>query len=369
MRKVSLKNTKPGMILARGIYNPDGRTLLGAGITLTDPFIARLKELQIPAVFIKDKIIGDLTVPEIINIEVRNAAIKKVRDSFHRVQLSSERRLDTDQIKTAVADLIDEVLRNRNVMFHIADIRTFDDYTFGHSVNVSILSVLTGIALGYNQLQLYELALGAILHDVGKMLVPVEILNKPGELTPEEYEEIVRHCKYGFEILRQHQDEVSLLAAHVAYQHQERYDGSGYPRHLKGTEIHEYARIVAVADIYDALVADRVYRKGYLPYQAYEIILIDSAQTLDPHIAQVFLQNIAIYPVGSVVRLNTGEYGVVVDVNKFHQSRPVIRVMFTPEGKHLDVYQEVDLTRHLTIFIDWILTEEEVNQLVISSDS
>ncbi|MZP30382.1 HD domain-containing protein [Heliobacterium undosum] len=362
MRKVSIDSVEPGMILARSIYSADGRTLLGAGITLSTPFIRRLKELGVPAVLIKDQVIGDLTVPDVLSEQVRLAAVQTIRHSFARVQLHADKGLEPVAVKTATSAIIDEVLRNRHVMYHVADIRTFDDYTFGHSVNVCVLSVLTGIAMGYNELELYDLACGAILHDIGKMLIPHEVLNKPGRLTPEEFTEIRRHCEYGFEIIR-HQSEFSLAAAHVAFQHQERFDGSGYPRQLKGEEIHEYARIVAIADMYDALVADRVYRKGYLPYQAHEIILAASCRELDPRISQIFLQNIAIYPIGSTVQLNTGDIGVVVDVNKAFQSRPVIRLLYDADGLPLKRPYEMDLTRHLTVFIDKVLFEEHVREL------
>ncbi|MBC9784607.1 HD-GYP domain-containing protein [Heliobacterium chlorum] len=367
MRKVSIDLVEPGMILARNIYSAEGRTLLGAGITLSTPFITRLKELGVPALFIKDQTTGDLPVPDVISEQVRLSAVKTVRDSFTRVQLYHENGLDPTEVKEAASAIIDEVLRNRHVMVHMADIRTFDDYTFGHSVNVCVLSVLTGIAMGYNEFQLFDLACGAMLHDIGKMLVPLEVLNKPGRLTPEEFTEIRRHCEFGFEIIRQYKEQFSLFAAHVAYQHQERFDGSGYPRQLKGTEIHEYARIVAIADMYDALVADRIYRKGYLPYQAHEIILAASARELDPTISQIFLQNIAIYPIGSTVQLNTGDIGVVVDVNKIHQSRPVVRLIYDHSGKLLSRPYELDLTRHLTVFVEKVLFEDQVSQLISSS--
>ena len=155
-----------------------------------------------------------------------------------------------------VDQIIDELLADLSVLVNLTDIRTFDDYTFASLSNVSVLAIMTGITMGYNDLQLKELGVGAILHDLGKIRIDKSILSKTGELSKEEYEEVKRHPVYGFEILRQYQD-VSLLSANVAFQHHERWDGSGYPRGLSGENILEYARIVAACDVYDALLADR----------------------------------------------------------------------------------------------------------------
>ncbi|KAB2953359.1 HD-GYP domain-containing protein [Heliorestis acidaminivorans] len=364
MRKISIEQLTPGMILARSLYSSDGKTLLGAGITVSAPFIKRLQKIGIPAVFIKDQLIDDLPLPQVISEEVRNATIKTVRDIFQRVQLAGENKINAKEVKKAVSRLLDEVISNRHILIHMSDIRSHDDYTFGHSVNVAVLSIMTGLAMGYNELQLRDLACGALLHDLGKMLVPLEILNKPGALTDDEFREIQKHSNYGFELIRNQREEFSSLSAHVAFQHHERFDGSGYPRGLKGEGIHEYARIVAIADMYDALVADRVYRKAFLPYQAHEMILAATTHHLDPTIAQSFLQNIAIYPIGSVVQLSSLEIGIVVDVNKLFQTRPVVRLIASTEGQPLTDCVEIDLTRHPTLFINKILTENETNQLL-----
>ncbi|QGG48425.1 HD-GYP domain-containing protein [Heliorestis convoluta] len=364
MRKISMEQLTPGMILARTLYSSDGKILLGAGITVSASFIERLKKLGIPAVFIKDQLTDDLPIPQVIRESVRNATIKTVRDTFFRVQLLGEKGIDGREIKKAVSHLIDEIIANRHILIHMSDIRAYDDYTFGHSVNVAVLATLTGLALGYNELKLRDLACGALLHDIGKMFVPIEILNKPGSLTDDEYKEIQKHSYYGFDVIRKKREDFSSLSAHVAFQHHERFDGTGYPRGLHGNDIHEFARIVAVADMFDALVADRVYRKGFLPYQAHEILMAATSQHLDPSITQVFLQNIAIYPIGSVVQLNTGAVGIVVDVNKLFQTRPVVRLIFSDEGKQLVEATEIDLTRHPTMFIHKLLTENETNLLL-----
>ena len=208
-----------------------------------------------------------------------------------------------------------------------------------------------------NRLRLRELAVGALMHDLGKIIIPAEVLNKPGPLTAAEFEQVKQHSYQGFEILRQ-QGEIGLLSAHVALQHHERIDGTGYPRGLAGTDIHEYGRIVAVADVYDALVSDRAYRPRYLPHQAAEILVEESHTTLDDQVVRCFLRKVAFYPVGTVVRLSTGVIGVVVDVNQPMTVRPVVRILYDAEGNSLSELYEVDLTKDSHISIIEVVSDE-----------
>ncbi|MBC7076240.1 MAG: HD-GYP domain-containing protein, partial [Syntrophomonadaceae bacterium] len=245
------------------------------------------------------------------------------------------------------------LLSNRDILIHMSDIRTFDDYTFAHSVNVCILSLITGITLGYDDLKLRDLGIGALLHDIGKTKIDKEILNKPDDLTKEEFNEIKKHTVYGFKILRQY-DDIPLLSAHIAYQHHERWDGQGYPRGLSDKNIHEYARIVAVADVYDALLADRPYRPSYTVNQAITILKRMSGIYLDANCVDSLIANIAIYPIGSVIELNTGEIGVVVDVNKKAPSKPVVKIILDKNNRKLPQPYEVDLSKFSTVVITGI---------------
>jgi len=348
MRRISIDQAKPGMVNARHIYSAEGRTLLAAGIVLNEYYINRLKELGIYSIYIRDESTEELNLPEIVSERTRLETVKTVREAFRA--LETNRNINTRAIRSAVDSILDEILSNTDILVQLSDIRSYDDYNFYHSVNVCILSLMTGVSLGMNMLQLRDLGVGALLHDVGKIKVPESILNKPGPLTPAEFEEVKKHTVYGFDILRQYPD-ISLLSSHVAFQHHERVDGSGYPRGLKENEIHEYARIVAVTDVYDALLADRVYRKGLIPYQAIQIITRGAYTSFDPRIVGAFLENIAIYPVGSVVQLNTGDIGIVVDVNKKSQHKPVIRRLLDHRGQKVKEPQEIDLDKLHTVYI------------------
>jgi HD-GYP domain-containing protein (c-di-GMP phosphodiesterase class II) len=221
---------------------------------------------------------------------------------------------------------------------------------------------MTGISLGFDQLKLKELGTGALIHDIGKTRLDKDLLNKPGELTPEEYEQIKLHSEYGFEILRVNR-EISLLSAHIAYQHHEHWDGRGYPRGLAGEEIHYYSRIVTVADVFDALVADRPYRKAYSTNQAITLMRRMAGIHFEPHLLEIMISNIAEFPIGSVVALSSGEIGVVVDTNREVSTKPIVRVVFNKRWQPLAQQREVDLIKDGTIHISGVLSEEEVSRL------
>lgn len=359
MRRVRVRELQSGMIVARTITDSDGRVLLRAGIQLNSSYIDRLLEMGLHSIYIRDEFNG-VEIADVISEETRLETIRVVKENFRA--LEGQHKLNIRAVKTMVDQIIDELLADLTVLVNLSDIRSFDDYTFGHSVNVCILAIMAGISMGYHDTKLKELGVGALLHDIGKMRINKEILNKPTDLTRGEFDEVKKHAEYGFEILRQH-PEVSLLSAHIAFQHHERWDGNGYPRGLSKDEIHDYARIVAVADVYDALLADRPYRAAYNVNQALTILRRMAGIYLDPQAVDALISNIAVYPIGAVVELNTGEVGVVVDVNKEMPTRPVVRLVFDRQTRRLQRPHEVDLSKFTTVVVTRALTEADVQNL------
>ena len=358
MRRVSIRYLQPGMTVARTIYSSSGKVLLAAGMRITPKYIKRLYEVGVASVYIKDDFFDEPdNIPDVLSEKSRLETARLVKESFQAMEINQ--RLNIKAVKEVVDSIIDELLANREVLFHLADIRSYDDYTFFHSVNVCILSLMTAITLGYNQLKLKELGIGALLHDIGKIRLSKKLLNKPEELTSEEYQLIRKHPEFGYQILRTY-DDVPLLSAHVSLQHHERWDGKGYPRRLAGEQIHEYARIVAVADVYDALLADRPYRPAYSVNQAVTIISRMSNTYFQPRAVAALVSNIAVFPIGSVVMLSTGQTGIVVDVNSNYPTRPVVKVVYDQYGNKMPKSHEVDLTRLNTVFIAKVLSEEEI---------
>ncbi|MGE5544400.1 MAG: HD-GYP domain-containing protein [Bacillota bacterium] len=367
MRRVSTRYLQPGMTVARTIYSSNGKVLLAAGMRITPKYIKRLVEVGIASVYVKDSLLGELdNIPDVLSEKSRLETTQLVKDSF--LALETNQRINIKAVREIVDSIIDELLANRDVLFHLTDIRSYDDYTFSHSVNVCLLALMTAITLGYDQLKMKELGIGALLHDIGKIRVSKEILTKPGQLTPEEHEVIRQHPQYGYEILRTY-DDVPLLSAHVSLQHHERWDGKGYPRGLSGEQIHEHARIVAVADVYDALLADRPYRPAYSVNQAVTIISRMSKTYFQPRTVAALVSNIAVFPIGSVVMLSSGHVGVVVDVNKNAPTRPIIKVLFDQYSNQMLKPHEIDLTRLNTVFISKVLSDEEIFALLKTDSS
>lgn len=359
MRRIIVQKLKSGMVVARAIFSSDGRILLHSGVILSNSYIKRLGELEIDSIYIRDEIFGDLEYRDVVTDETRSNTVRMVRENFNK--LGKNHNLDIRAVKGTVGNIVDELLVNRNILFSLSDIRAFDDYTFAHSVNVCILSIMTGITMGYHQSQLNELGVGALLHDIGKMRVSLKVLNKPGELTREEFREIKKHPEFGFKILREYHD-LSLLSSHVAYQHHERWDGQGYPRNLAGDKILEYARIVAVADVYDALLANRPYRPPYSINQGINVLKRMSGIYLDPTCVTALIANIAVYPIGTVVKLNTGDIGIVIDTNREHPTRPIVRIVFNSRGQRMPHEHEVDLSKLNTVMIVKTLNEDEIDR-------
>lgn len=360
MRRIRINELNSGMIVARTIADSEGRILLRAGVQLDEKYIDKLRSLDLRSIYIHDAFNG-VQVHDVINEETRQQTIKVVKDNFLR--LENQHKLNIRVVKAMVDQIIEELLTDLNVLVNLNDIRTFDDYTFGHSVNVAVLSIMTGITLGYNDRQLKELGVGAILHDIGKTRIDKSILSKPGDLSKDEFNEVKRHTNYGFEILRQYPD-VSLLSAHIAFQHHERWDGNGYPRGLTRDDIIDYARIVAVCDVYDALLADRPYRNSYTVNQALTVLKRMGGIYLDPHCVDALISNIAVYPIGTIVELNTGEVGIVVDVNKEAPTRPIVRLLFDQNRGKVALPQEADLSKYTTVMVTKSLSEETLRKLL-----
>lgn len=356
------------MRVGRNIYNAKGNLLLRKDIILNETLIRQLKQLNIASIYISSEFpnIQIAEPPLIVQEQTRVKGIHIFRNAFHKCRLSNSPNIDIEALKNTVKNIIDNILSSKNTIIHATDIRKHDDYTFAHSVNVCVLSTLIGALLGYNQRMLYELSLGSLLHDIGKTQVPAEILNKPSSLTDEEFELVKAHSEIGFEILR-HTQSFSVVPMHAAFQHHEKYDGSGYPRHLAGKEIHEYARIVAIADVYDALTSDRAYKNACAPDIARHIMLHESPGHFDPELLHMFFSHVAAYPIGTIVKLNTDFYAVVIDVQTGKVMHPTVRLLADPEKNLIINPQTIDLSENdINYSIKSTVQDDELVDLLLT---
>mgnify|MGYP002345498078 CR=1 FL=1 len=321
------------MVLARPVFGDDGRILLSNGVKLSKTYIERLNQMDYDYlyVYLPGEKQVDFTAP--LSDQTTGEAIQSVKDSF--VRASKSQHLDLDQVNKVIEYILDEILANPTVLFNIMDLKNHNNYCYHHSVNVCIISTIIGRNLGLARDKLKELAIGALLHDLGMVCIDPEILTKPGRLSEKEMDKVKEHSKFGFNLLRGMR-QLSVISAHAAYQHHEREDGSGYPKGLTGENIHLYGKIVAVADSYDAMTSQRVYKKALWSHEAIEELRKKSPEKYDPDIVEAMTGAAAIYPVGSIVMLSTGEKAVVVDV-----STKKITIQFS-SGSRINAFFELE---------------------------
>ena len=210
--------------------------------------------------------------------------------------------------------LMDSILSNRHVLIQLEDIRAYSDYIFTHSINVAVYAIMTGISLGYSEKELSVLGLGALLHDIGMIVVDPLVLSEPKALVNLEASTINQHAEFGFNILRNYRKFYDLIS-YWPININERFDGTGFPRGLKGKEILEVAKIAAVADTFDTLIADDPKQIGLSTTDALIYIKNHAGTLFDPDIVNAFASNVAIYPVGCLLKLNSGDIAVVTSVN------------------------------------------------------
>ncbi|HAV43190.1 TPA: HD-GYP domain-containing protein [bacterium] len=302
-------------------------------------------------------------VPEVISLKTKKAAMEVVAKAIDDIRIGKV--LELNPVKKVVKDMVEEALTNYQwAMLSLIKIRSFDKYTFTHSVNVALLSIIIGIELKFNRDELNRLALGAILHDLGKINIDHSILIKPGPLNEEEFAQIRKHPLDGYQMLP-FDSGGAKMARTIAKQHHERENGTGYPEGLIGNQIDEFAAIVAVADVYDALTTDRPYRNRLLPYEAMKTIIAMSGSGFRKKIAGALLSAMAIYPQGSFVRLNTGEIAMIIRPNRRAILRPAIRLLVDAEGRSFRESVDVDLLTQPNRYITGYVDEEVFQRAVV----
>lgn len=351
MRQVSVNELTIGDVLSKTIFSSTGRILLGKGVKLTPLYIAKLKDMGISIVYIEDDRFNDVIIEDVISEEHRREAMEALEKSTRSVRLGKD--LDGFDLKRIINKVVEEILFKKDILVNMMDMRGYDDQMFAHSVNVCVLSTIIGKAMLLDREKLETLAIGAILHDIGKIHIDPKLFTKD-DLTEEEVELLKSHTSLGFEELRKRKD-LNLVIAHIAFQHHEHMNGTGYPRQLKEGEIHPLAQIVAIANLYDTLTSDHSGAKRIMPYEACEILMGLAGVLYPLEIVRVFLKSIAAYPTGITVKLNTGEIGVVVDQNLSMPARPIVRVFDESEfgSNAAKVY---DMVEKRTIFIQEVLS-------------
>jgi putative nucleotidyltransferase with HDIG domain len=272
--------------------------------------------------------------------------------------------IDTDRVNTTVEKMVESIFRNRDALTSLVRIKSADDYTFTHCVNVAVLAVTLGRQMGLAKSELHDLGVGAILHDVGKALVSQKVLKKPGPLTDREFDEMKHHTELGAEHLSGTRG-IKEEAITVALQHHEKFDGTGYPHRLAGNDIHLYARISAVADVYDAMTSNRVYQRKLQPDIALQKMYIWRDVSFESEHVERLIKCLGIYPIGTVVELNTGEIAVVKSTNHSNPLQPTLLLLFDEDGCQVPEPYETDLRNEVA---RWVVNSRDPNKLGVKID-
>lgn len=271
------------------------------------------------------------------------AEARKIADTvLTSIQLGQD--FDVAQVKQVVSDCVDSILRNEDALLWLMQIKSKDNYTAEHCMNVGIMSAAFGKHLGHPRFELEQLGLCGMLHDIGKVKVPNEILNKPGKLTPEEFSEMRNHALYGRNILMARQD-VYTGAVDVAYGHHERLNGRGYPRGVSAEKIPYFAKVVAIVDTYDAITSNRIYDGSRSANKAMEILSEGKETHFDAELVEEFIRWMGIYPPGSLVEMTNGELGIVIDANERMKLRPRVLLVLDAQKQKREQEVEVDLSQ------------------------
>lgn len=355
MKKVEVPLLKPGMRLAKTIYNKEGMVLLYEGIKLTESYIRSLKNQGIKSAYVDKSEKMNLIQPEIISEHVKQKAYTEIFSFIERI--INRKAQETKKIKNHVERLLSHILEDPIIILYMVNLFFFDDYTFNHSLHVSYLSILLGAEIGLKQDDLMDLGRGALLHDIGKMKIPREIFNKPGILDSNELTIIRKHTIQGYNMIRK-KDYLSPEASSILLSHHERIDGTGYPQHIQKKEIHIFNRIVALADVFDAISSDRVYKKGMDYYSTVEVLKKISDFLKEPLLPH-FLKHIAVYPIGTEVYLNNGYRGIVVEKNLLDPKNPAIELIQDHRGNQLKRESILDLKRERNLFIKTLARNPE----------
>jgi HD-GYP domain-containing protein (c-di-GMP phosphodiesterase class II) len=343
MKYINIDTVESGQYLGRTIFASNGAILLSDGVQLTVYMINTLRRIGVTMIYIKEPYLEDVEIVDVVSEENKRLVMKRMGETFD--SLRSGKEFNTKNINVSIDRMLDDVIKNKEVLVQLSDIRSKDNEMYVHAMNVCTISSLIGINMGLTQNQVKELAIGALLHDIGKIDI----------ITDDTSPDLKRHHTWrGFEVLK-NKREFSLLIAHVAFQHHETLDGKGLPRKVDADQIHIYAKIVAAANLFDNLLYNPTSGQRMLPHDACEQMMALAGTKLDHEVLIHFLRTVSIYPTGSSVRLSTKESGVVVGQHRGLPGRPIVRIVKQEFDNELKI-TEIDLAKHTTVFIDTVLS-------------
>ncbi|MGE5581427.1 MAG: HD-GYP domain-containing protein [Bacillota bacterium] len=341
MQAIPVEALKSGMILAKPIRREkDGLVLLQDKTVIKQLYIDKIKALNIGTVWVQEgQTAAEDEFIEPIREETRLKATALLRTTFSLCKHNET--LDMERLRTVVKEILDYILGDPRIIYTITKINAYDNYTFTHSVDVCVLAVLIGSVMGLHRSELEILGISALLHDIGKTFIDFRILNKPAKLEPVEYEFLKTHTREGYELLKKRSNS-SFLIPHMALQHHEREDGSGYPRGLQGKRIHRFAKIIAVADVFDAMTSLRIYRQPVPPALAIQEICGNTPFKFNQTVVDYFTKIVTPYTKGSILLLSNHQTVEIIFISRM---KCLVKVVSAHNGgETFDLYQKPEIT-------------------------
>lgn len=339
MKTIPTEYLVPGMTLAEDVITQNNQVIAGRATILTDKLIARLEFYKIEAVKVSTEqfdteataaVVKPKYSEKVKSSEEFQTFSKKLDSTTANFSsklaelLEGDAPLDMDSLYQNVIDIIPESATTINIFDMIHNTREHNDPVYAHSINVALIANILGRWLDFSDEDLKVLTVAGLLHDVGKSRIPENILNKPGKLSSSEFEIIKNHPIYGHNLLKGRGMDSRILNATL--QHHERSDGSGYPNGLKDDEIDSFAKIIAIADVYDAMTASRDFRSSTCPFKVVALFEQEGLGKYDPHYILIFLERIVLTYINNNVQLSDGRIGEVVMINKLNLSRPIVKI-------------------------------------------
>lgn len=371
LQRVRISNLIPGMITSEDVYSYNNQMIVPKGTILNDKIITRLEFYSVLAIHVEDElasdredssanystagnnsevsfssITGELSYSEKIK---ETTQFKEFRKNFLantealegnlKAVVEKNAPIDIDSMMKSITDTISECSTSIGIFDMLHNMRNYDDLTYVHSMSVSLICNMFGKWLGYSEEDIRILTMAGLLHDIGKLLIPEEIIKKPSKLTDAEYNIIKTHTLQGYSILKNQPIDERIKAA--ALLHHERNDGSGYPLAYSDNQIPDFAKIVSIADVYDAMTAARVYRGPLCPFKVVSIFEAEGLQKYDSRFILTFLEKVCETYINNRVRLNDGTEGDIIMLNKHTLSRPVIKTL---DGNFINLEERRDLS-------------------------
>ncbi len=328
MKLIPLKDVKPNSYLGKTLYDSEGRVLLNCGAQLNKNIIQKLIKYEIKSLYIIENSYNP-EIKLIIKNELRDKCLNSLKNTFSGIHKNNIHTGENDSINSIILlaeELLDNILSKDDMVYILSDIKDKNPNIYDHSLNIAVISLVVGIGLKLPKDDLLSLCIGALLHDIGKEFIDKNIIDRDGPLTSQEYEILKEHCEKGYNYIKDI-DIIPNDSKAIIHQHHERVDGTGYPRGLAENQINYLARIVSIADAYDALTSERNYMPSLSASDALEYIMSNAGTLFDFEIVKFFSKVVVPFPNGTIVKLSTGDLGMVTETYRNFPLRPEVKII------------------------------------------